>query len=40
MFRTEAAGVYGELYPAYRRLHEVTAELQHVLSALERRTRT
>ncbi|WP_432522874.1 FGGY-family carbohydrate kinase [Kineococcus sp. SYSU DK006] len=36
----EAAGVYGELYPAYRRLHEATAELQHVLSALERRTRT
>jgi xylulokinase len=34
-----AAEVYAELYPAYRRLHEVTAELQHQLSALERRTR-
>ena len=34
-----AAEVYAELYPAYRRLHEVTADLQHRLSALERRTR-
>lgn len=34
-----AAEVYAELYPAYRRLHEVTADLQHQLSALERRTR-
>jgi len=31
-----AAEVYAQLYPAYRRLHEATADLQHQLSALER----
>lgn len=34
-----AAEIYAGLYPAYRALHEATAELQHQLSALERRTR-
>ncbi|WP_432537225.1 FGGY-family carbohydrate kinase [Kineococcus arenarius] len=34
-----AGEVYAELYPAYRRLHEATADLQHRLSALERRSR-
>ncbi|NAZ85323.1 FGGY-family carbohydrate kinase [Kineococcus indalonis] len=34
-----AGAVYAELYPAYRRLHEATADLQHLLSAVERRSR-
>ncbi|WP_432572725.1 FGGY-family carbohydrate kinase [Kineococcus sp. SYSU DK005] len=34
-----AGGVYAELYPAYRRLHAATADLQHLLSAVERRSR-
>nr|WP_246315376.1 FGGY-family carbohydrate kinase [Kineococcus aurantiacus] len=35
----EAAATYAALYPVYRRLHEATADLQHQLAALERRTR-
>ncbi|MFB9376079.1 FGGY-family carbohydrate kinase [Kineococcus gynurae] len=34
--QADAAAVYADLYPAYRRLHEATRDLQHQLSALER----
>ncbi|WP_438822187.1 FGGY-family carbohydrate kinase [Kineococcus terrestris] len=35
----DEAEVYAQLYPAYRELHERTADLQHRLTALERGTR-